>query len=65
MDGLIEFPLLTGSGPQGNVLNEIIVKILNGMKRFDQLWNENTSRGGNGMSEIKQLNLNELVNEIC
>ena len=39
---------LTAFAAQENVLNEIIVKILNGvcgMKRFDQLWNENTSRG--------------------
>ena len=53
MDGLIEFPLLTGSGPQGNVLNGIILKILKnyGMKTLPAAGAE----GANKEKEMKFL----------
>ena len=62
MDGLIEFPLLTGSGPQGNVLNGKEMRL---MKLIEFLWNENTSRGeqpsqSKSFNPIKQPKAREL-----
>ena len=58
MDGLIEFPLLTGSGPQGNVLNGKEMRL---MKLIEFLWNENTSRGRSGRSQQRKRNEISLI----